>query len=110
MANAKNELHEILKDRARIKCAKIWHGSYYGGDELPPTFKLLLNYTDSQLEEFYKSLNFEYDSGYGGQNLFGTVWLDDGTWLSRGEYDGSEWWEHNSLPEIPTELITHNNN
>jgi hypothetical protein len=24
--------------------------------------------------------------------------------MTRGEYDGSEWWETNSLPEIPQEL------
>jgi hypothetical protein len=40
-----------------------------------------------------------------GQELYGTVWLEDGTWLSRGEYDGSEWWEHNVLPPIPIECI-----
>lgn len=47
--------------------------------------------------------SIEYDSSYGGQELFGTVWLTDGTWLSRGEYDGSEWWEHNVRPPIPDE-------
>jgi len=46
-------------------------------------------------------LDFRYDGGYGGQELFGTVWLKDGTWMERGEYDGSEWWEHRTRPEIP---------
>jgi hypothetical protein len=50
-------------------------------------------------------LDFEYDNGYGGQELYGTVWLVDETWLSRGEYDGSEWWEHNVLPVIPANCM-----
>ena len=36
-----------------------------------------------------------YNSGFGGQELFGNVWFDDGTWLSREEYDGSEWYTVN---------------
>lgn len=42
-----------------------------------------------------------YDSGYGGQELFGTLWFSDGSWADRGEYDGAEWWEHRSFPAIP---------
>ena len=26
-------------------------------------------------------------------------------WLTRGEYDGSEWWDLNYMPEIPKEVI-----
>lgn len=40
----------------------------------------------------------QYDDGYGGQELFGDVVFKDGTWLSRGEYDGSEWWHYNIKP------------
>jgi hypothetical protein len=43
-------------------------------------------------------LDFEYDDGYGEQVLFGYVVFKDGTWLSRSEYDGSEWWEYNTTP------------
>ena len=104
--NAKNELQEILKDKSKIKCAIIYKGDYWGhGQDERPKFRLLKNYTDSDLVNFYNSLDFKYDNGYGGQELFGTVWLEDGTWLSRGEYDGSEWWEHNVLPIIPKELL-----
>jgi len=46
-------------------------------------------------------LDFDYDNGYGGQELYGTIWYSDGTWSDRGKYDGSEWWEHYSCPEIP---------
>jgi hypothetical protein len=105
MRNAKQELQEILKDKAKIKCAIIYNGDYWGGEDERPEFRLPLNYTDADLVNYYNSLDFEYDSGFGGQELFGTVWLEDGTWLSRGEYDGSEWWEHNVLPAIPTDLL-----
>ena len=47
-------------------------------------------------------LDFEYDDGYGGQVLFGYIIFKDGTWLSRGEYDGSEWWEYNKTPTYET--------
>ena len=43
-------------------------------------------------------LNFIYDAGYGGQELFGIVKYKDGTWATRGEYDGSEWWEYHDAP------------
>jgi len=95
--NAKNELIEILNQTPPIKCAII---SCNGLRAILP-----LNHTTLQLEDFYKSLDFEYYRGYGMQELYGTVWLDDGTWLSRGEYDGAEWWEHNILPEIPIECL-----
>jgi len=42
-----------------------------------------------------------YDSGYGGQEVFGTIWYVDGTWSDRGEYDGSEWYEYHKCPDIP---------
>ena len=45
-------------------------------------------------------LDFSYDSGYGGQELFGIVHFHDGTWLDRGEYDGSEWWEYITPPTL----------
>ncbi len=59
------------------------------------------NYTAEEYDAFLKSINFTYDSGYGGQCIFGYIWYDDGTWSERGEYDGSEWWVYKSCPEIP---------
>lgn len=102
--NAKEELIEILKDKARVKCAIIKHGSMWGRDENKSTFTLKCNYSGGEYEEFLSKLDFLYDSGYGGQELDGTVWLEDNTWLERGEYDGSEWWNHKVLPEIPEDL------
>ena len=57
------------------------------------------------LPEVLPLLDFEYDNGYGGQELFGNIWYKDGTWSERGEYDGSEWWEHKVCPAIPKEVM-----
>ena len=80
------------------------NGSSYN-DKEAPTYRLKLGYSKKQLFTFLNSLDFTYDNGYGGQELFGTLWLKDGTWFSRSEYDGSEWWKHNVLPEIPDDII-----
>lgn len=49
-------------------------------------------------------LNFDYDAGYGSQELFGIVYCKNSNnrpvWLTRGEYDGSEWWDINTIPEF----------
>ena len=50
-------------------------------------------------------LDFEYDESYGSQVMTGTIWYADGTWSERGEYDGSEWWEHRARPALPVSDI-----
>lgn len=57
---------------------------------------------EGELAEVLPRLGFEYDNGYGGQELEGTIWYSDGTWSERGEYDGSEWWEYRACPPLPT--------
>lgn len=100
--NAKIELLETLKGKATIKCALIERKKY---DDPVNRAKLMLNYTPLELTTFYNDLDFEYDSGYGQQQLYGTIWLTDGSWIGRGEYDGREWYEHYRLPVLPQELI-----
>jgi hypothetical protein len=102
MKNAKKELLEAVKDTAKIKCALI---SYERRENEGDENVLKLNASNDDYDNFLNSLDFEYDNGYGGQELYGTVWLVDETWLSRGEYDGSEWWEHNVLPVIPANCM-----
>lgn len=111
--NARDEFiaHAMPSDMPRIKCALLsdcddWvrddKGFY---DEVAgKTYPLPVNYTKEQLADFLGLLNFEYDAGYGGQELYGTIWYENGTYSQRGEYDGSEWWEHCKCPEIPAEL------
>ena len=47
----------------------------------------------------------DYDSGYGAQEVAPDLIIafNDGSWLSRGEYDGSEWWRYNYYPQKPKE-------
>ena len=103
--NAKEELvNYITKLNVTIKCAYIRQGHddyYFDNDEDKPLPIILKeNYNQKDYNDFLKALDFKYDSGYGGQELYGTVWLTNVTWLQRGEYDGSEWWEHMTMPEI----------
>lgn len=105
MRNAKEELLLALKNtNSEVKCIKIEFG-YYGDKKV---WVLPLGYTEEDIGDFLNNLDFEYDSGYGGQLLYGNVWFTDGTWLERGEYDGSEWWEYKTTPAIPEECRTIN--
>lgn len=100
--NAKDEfLHHTQGDV--VKCAIVTFG--YWNDEDADTYTLPVDYTQEEYDSFLRCINRQYDSGYGGQELFGTIWYNSGNWSSRGEYDGSEWWEYNMLPAIPEELI-----
>ena len=55
-------------------------------------------------DDFVRFANFDYDAGYGGNEIAGDlVIVGDNWWLERGEYDGSEWWEFKTLPQPPAE-------
>ena len=102
--NARKEFIEHIGNR-EVLCAKIATGEYNDYDDQEfKTFLLKKDYTELDYLNFLSQINYIYDSSYGGQELFGTIWYKDGTWSIRGEYDGSEWWEHVSKPEIPKEL------
>lgn len=46
----------------------------------------------------------EYDPGYGGQEIADDLTIvGDDWWMTRGEYDGSEWWDFHRKPERPTQ-------
>lgn len=57
-------------------------------------------------DEFKSIADFEYDCGYGGQEIakdlivVGVDW-----WLERVEYDGSEWWDFKTTPQKPEHHI-----
>lgn len=99
MTNAKEEFLEHTNGK-QILCAKIATGE----DDWKDVNTLLLkqNYTEYDYQHFLMQIDYTYDNGYGGQELFGIIWYTDGTWSSRGEYDGAEWWVHNKCPEIPS--------
>jgi len=106
MINAKQELLKKLEGLAPIKCAKIFFNE--NADLCNNKILLKVSYSATDFKKFLDELDFVYDDGYGGDELFGTIWLVDGTWLTRcgGELtDGLQWWRHHKLPEISSELI-----
>jgi hypothetical protein len=90
--NAKQELIKHIGDRD-VELVRIAYDT--GNNNI---------FIEGQLEQVLPMLDFEYDSGYGGQTLFGYIWYKDGTWSERGEYDGSEWWSHKSRPPTDVEI------
>lgn len=106
MENVKSELLEEIKGGV-IRCALLQFGRFPHWQEdvpAPEEFILKEGYSLEEIREFLDKIDFEYDNGYGEQYLEGVVWMEDGTWFERAEYDGSEWWEHRRLPEIPESL------
>lgn len=104
--NAKQEFIDFVGN-TKVLCAYVQHGYSVWRDEEGDEdiiINLPCNYTEEQYEEFLNQLNFNYDNGYGGQNLFGKIWFENDTWADRGEYDGSEWWQRHERPEIPQSL------
>lgn len=97
--NAKQEFLTSTANKS-VLCVSMFYGDIL---ETNKTCILKVNYTALDYEVFINSLDFNYSSGYGGQELFGTIWLKDGTWYDRGEYDGSEWWEYHKCPGIVKE-------
>ena len=100
--NAKEELLDTLKldkNLDNVKCAYIYKLDSADGKEHEAVLKV--EYSAEDFEKFLTSLDFTYNHGYGAQELFGNVWFNDGTWLSRSEYDGAEWWNLIACPEVP---------
>jgi len=54
-----------------------------------------------QFKEAAKDTN--YDCGYGSEEVAVdlVICFNDGSWLSRESYDGSEFWRYNSYPQKP---------
>lgn len=53
-------------------------------------------------DDFAKQANFEYDAGYGSEEIpVDLIVAGDDWWLERAEYDGSEWWEFKAVPAEP---------
>lgn len=105
MRNAKKELEYLLEGKAKVKCAKITKGYQYNDEDQSPEYVLKINHSKQDFNVFLKSLDFEYYSGYGIQVLYGTIWLEDGSWCTRGGINGSEWWDHNFIPDIPAKCL-----
>lgn len=100
--NARDEFERRILSKGTVKCATI----FISTEEIEFTTILKVGYTEENLNDFLTDLaDGNYYNGYGAQYLFGTVWMTDGTWFTRYEYDGSECWEHHKCPEIPEKLM-----
>ena len=107
MENAKKELVEALDDITKqysvsVKCTWITYKDY--SETAKVHAYLPVGFNASELSDFLKEIDFDYDDGWGTQEVFGLVWFDDGSWMERGEYDGAEWWEYRQTPDIPAYL------
>ena len=110
MSNFKKEFLEHVKDlEPKIKCVVFEYQKRYFKDRHGYNEKIKLNlfpnYSQEDYEYFLETLNFNYDSGYGTQEIFGFIWFVSGTFSERNEYDGSEWFEYVKTPEIPVDVI-----
>ena len=94
MINAKTELLDELRDIGKslqdVAACQLTYESFSTG------YNQLIKSTTIPIS----SLDFEYDNGFGSQHLYGTILFKDNTWLSREEYDGSEYWQYNVPPTI----------
>lgn len=101
MINAKEEFLDEIRGKARVKAAVVRREIDF---EEYVAYTLHVGDDLNQLEDFLSMLDFDYDNGYGGQEVSGFIWYEDGTWSERGEYDGSEWWEYKECPDIATTM------
>ena len=88
MINLKEEIEIILENEKNLGN----HLEYISIDDLGVDLKDLLQVSD-----------FHYDSGYGvpyiNQNII--MMFSDGSYYTRAEYDGSEWFERTVPPKRP---------
>jgi hypothetical protein len=58
-----------------------------------------------EIDQFIELADVVYDDGYGSEEVatdllvVGADW-----WLERHKYDGSEWWEYKTIPQMPEEV------
>lgn len=98
--NAKKEFLEFIKGKPKVVCAVVEQELDWRTHTSVAT--LYEGYSEKEWEAFLATLGgHDYDDGYGGQELFGNIWFEDGTYADRGEYDGSEWWEYHKVPPKP---------
>lgn len=91
--NAQGELIEHIENREVDFVSVVYARSYSDHIKIKGT-----------LAEVLPMLDFNYDNGYGRQKLFGYIWYSDGSWSEREEYDGSEWWQHQTVPDKDADI------
>ena len=93
-------LQEVNKTVEDIKAIQLATSKEYGYETTDHTSHKELKATTEIEAKLQEWSDITYHNGYGSQELFGAVLFKDNTWLSRGEYDGSEWWEYNKPPTV----------
>lgn len=81
------------------------------GKKLSPADVLWIGTKDGKYvvswDEFAAMADFEYNDSYGINEISGDlVVVGSDWWLSRGEYDGSEWWDFNKKPEKSVDAVS----
>lgn len=114
MINAKQEFLDITEG-LEVLCAVIdVEGDQFDRPYLQnfktPVVKskhliLPINFTIEEYENFLNELDFKYDNSWGHWYINGTIWLKDGRWIERMEYDGSEWYRLVERPIIPEQCL-----
>ena len=88
MANLLEETKEILEQHS-----KTFDDILFVGDDF--------THTKMTAKEFLEHANFEYNDGYGIEEInTDLILVGKDFWLERHEYDGSEWWEYKSMPNV----------
>lgn len=88
MINFKKETIEAIIESGHELKDVMFIGSYDGAYRM-------------NIDKFLEKSDFIYDDSYGSSKIATNliVYFNDKSYLSRGEYDGSEWWEYNKLLE-----------
>lgn len=90
-----------LEDVAFVNMNKLVFDEYDGTVDIYETVDSpLTTITFNRFTQIATEYYYNYDNGYGGAEVPETyIVFNDNTWLSRGEYDGSEWWNYNECPK-----------
>lgn len=99
--NVKDELLEHVGSMDNVKEVQLKYGRHTQRLKSAELFHLPAGYSEEVLADFLHIIDFAYNNGDGGQELFGFIRWKDGTWSSRYEYDGAEGWVHHKLPNYP---------
>lgn len=87
MPNLLRETIEILESAGKSAEDVLWVDSKDGSHAIT-------------WDEFAAIADIEYNNGFGGQEIVNDLVVAlRSSWLERGEYDGSEWWDYCSKPE-----------
>ena len=93
----------VAERKTHVLCVQIID-DYYASPTQGKVYQYDHSDEDQHWIDFLNTIDLNYDSGYGTQHYLGKIWYADGTWSTRSEYDGSEWWTHNACPPLPNPL------